>query len=329
MLRACLEQKVHLMPELSSKSSMFLRYFATGILLLVLQAVTSAQITAEVALDSTNLTIGDQVQLHITVKHADDIQINDIDVPTLEAAENFEILNVSPWDTLSRGLIQKHVTIQVWDSGYYFIPSVPISYNRSGETRSVTTRDLAFSVSTIPQNEAELAPIKPIIEEPRGIEDYMWFILAILVLALVGLAIRFFGRQKEPKVVAPPVVQLPPHETALAALKALEAKQLWQKGDIKAYHSELSYILRNYLEGRYGVQALEMTTSEIHRQLQDLDFDTSWKDQLTNMLQAVDMVKFAKAEPSVQFHTQSMESVKSFVLATKQADVEEEVPAAD
>ncbi|MEM9887785.1 MAG: hypothetical protein AAF849_17960 [Bacteroidota bacterium] len=304
---------------------MFLRYILSTILLFLSNFAVEAQITAEAALDSTKLTIGDQLQLHLSVKHSEDIRVNDIDVESLKQAEGFEILAVSAWDSLSKGLLQKHLIIQVWDSGYYFIPPIDIYYNRGGETRSVSTNELAFSVSTIPQNERQLAPIKPIEEEPRSLEDYIWLILLVLAAALIVLAVRFFSRQKEPEIVIAPIIKLPPHEIALKALKELEAKELWQKGAVKAYHSELSKILRTYLEGRYNVQALEMTTSEIQAQLKKLDFDSSWTNRLTTMLQAVDLVKFAKAKPSESFHVQSLEDVRAFVLATKQETIVEEV----
>lgn len=110
---------------------------------------------------------------------------------------------------------------------------------------------------------------------------------------------------------------VPSHELALQQLKALENKQLWQKGEVKAYHSELTRIIRAYLENRYGIQALEMTTEQILAQLNTLDFDADWNDRLREMLQAADLVKFAKAEPPSVFHERMMDYAVSFVEATK------------
>ncbi|MEL6720407.1 MAG: hypothetical protein AAFP82_17005, partial [Bacteroidota bacterium] len=166
-----------------------------------------AQITANAGLDSTNLLIGDQVQLHVQVKHSADIQVNDLDVTVLEEAEGFEVNQVSAWDTLSAGLLQKNITIQSFDSGYHFIPPIPVLYNRNGESQKVTTRQLAFTVNTIAQDSLQLAPIKPIEEEPRKLEDYLWLIVGVLALAILAGVIRYVLKRRETdtKVVVPEI----------------------------------------------------------------------------------------------------------------------------
>lgn len=283
-----------------------------------------AQINATAALDSTNLLIGDQVQLHVQVKHSTDIQVNDLDVTVLEEAEGFEVNQVSAWDTLGTGLLQKNITIQSFDSGYHFIPPIPILYNRNGESQKVTTRRLAFSVNTIAQDTLQLAPIKPIEEEPRKLEDYIWLIAGVLALALLIGLIRYLMKRKDAETpVIIPEVKLPAHEIALQQLAALKAEGLWQKGEIKTYHSRLTRIIREYLENRYDIQALEMTTHQILDQLAGLDFDDAWRDRLQEMLQAADLVKFAKAEPAVEFHERMMEYAEQFVEETKKVIVNE------
>lgn len=86
---------------------------------------------------------------------------------------------------------------------------------------------------------------------------------------------------------------------------------------MKEYHSELTYILREYLESRYGIQALEQTTSEILEQLREADFDKSHSVNLASLLQTADLVKFAKAQPPVEFHEQAMLDAEIFIRATK------------
>jgi len=284
-----------------------------------------AQITANAALDSTDLLIGDQVQLRVQVKHSADIQVNDLDVSVLENAEGFEVNQVSAWDTLGTGLLQKNIIIQSFDSGYHFIPPIPVQYNRNGESQKVTTRQLAFSVNTIARDSLELAPIKPIEEEARKLEDYIWLIAGILAIALIIGVVRYFMKRKEGEITTiVPEIKLPAHELALQQLAALKAEKLWQSGEVKAYHSRLTRIIREYLENRYSIQALEMTTHQILDQLASLDFDASWRDRLQEMLQAADLVKFAKATPAVEFHERMMEYAEQFVEETKKVEIVEE-----
>ncbi|MEM8523863.1 MAG: hypothetical protein AAGG68_04425 [Bacteroidota bacterium] len=284
-----------------------------------------AQINATAALDSTQLLIGDKVQLRVQVKHSTDIQVNDLDLSALEEAEGFEVNEVSPWDTLRADLLQKNITIQSFDSGYHFIPPIPILYNRNGESQKVTTRRLAFTVNTIAQDSLQLAPIKPIEEEPRKLEDYLWLIIGVLVLGILIGVLRYFMKRKEGTTEAVvPEIKLPAHEIALQQLAALKAEKLWQKGEVKTYHSRLTRIVREYLENRYDIQALEMTTHQILEQLSKLDFDDSRRDRLQEMLQAADLVKFAKAEPAQEFHERMMEYAEQFVEETKKVEVVEE-----
>lgn len=298
--------------------SPFLIKYLSSIFFCLCTLHLQAQINATATLDSTNLLIGDQVQLHIQVKHSADIQVNDLEISVLEEAEGFEVNQVSSWDTIGTDFLQKNITIQSFDSGYHFIPPIPVLYTRNGESQKVTTRQLAFSVNTIAQDTLQLAPIKPIEEEPRKLEDYFWLIAGVLAVALLIGVIRYFMKRKdgEPEVIVPEV-KLPAHEIALQQLAALKSEQLWQKGEVKTYHSRLTRIIREYLENRYGIQALEMTTLQILDQLANLDFDASWRDRLQEMLQAADLVKFAKAEPTIEFHERMMEYAELFVEETK------------
>ncbi|MEL7221632.1 MAG: hypothetical protein AAGJ93_09955, partial [Bacteroidota bacterium] len=88
-------------------------------------------------------------------------------------------------------------------------------------------------------------------------------------------------------------------------------------GKIKQFQSELTYVLREYLENRYDIQALEATTPEITQQFQGIDLADSTQQQLKSILDTADMVKFAKAKPPLEVHPKALSSVKAFVLETK------------
>ena len=108
----------------------------------------------------------------------------------------------------------------------------------------------------------------------------------------------------------------PAHIIALNNLNEIEKKELWQQNKLKEYHSEISEILRKYIEGRFNCLALEATTDEIM---------TSLKNQLTNelnidlrnVLQTADLAKFAKSKPSEKENIDSMILAKKFVNQTK------------
>ncbi len=287
-----------------------------------------AQVTASAALERNNLLIGDQVILKLKASQAAGSVVKDPNLSDLEEMEEIEVLNVSDWDSLQTDsglLLEKNITITSFDSGYYYIPQIAIPYEQGGQLREIYTPQLAFAVSTLPPDTLELAPIKELIEEPFRLEDLIPLVGSILILGLLALLAYYFWKRRkleEAIVEEVPEIKRPAHEIALERLQALKQKELWQKGKLKAYHSELTYIVREYLENRYEIQALESTTDEILRDLADLGFDPSWRDKLREMLQAADLVKFAKAEPPVEFHDSMWQYADDFVQATKKEEVE-------
>jgi hypothetical protein len=107
-------------------------------------------------------------------------------------------------------------------------------------------------------------------------------------------------------------------------LTSLKNEKLWKKGEVKAYQSTLTYIVREYLENRFEVPALENTTDEILRSLKNTDLSQDWEGKLREMLQMADLVKFAKAQPQADFHDKMMNYAEDFVYKTKKIEISKE-----
>ena len=147
--------------------------------------------------------------------------------------------------------------------------------------------------------------------------------IVLVLLALLGFSIYYLLRRKrkqQPAVVLPPPPPPPAHETALQKLLELEQSDLLDNGEVNAFQTQLTYILREYLEGRYGIHALESTTDDILASLRNIGVPDEWRVQLRKMLQTADLVKFAKAQPPLSFHVEALYSVKTFVEQTKEED---------
>ena len=317
------------MKHLATKTSFILMLFVS-----FLSTHLLAQMAVSAEVDSTNMLIGDQLKLHLFANHAPGLSIGKVDLSPFEGEEEIEVVNEGKWDTLQTNgtvVLQKDVTFTIFDSGFYWLPQLPISYMENGVTKVATTERIPMRVGTVSLADTlQLAPIKDIIREEANWQDYFPFLLAIGLLGLVVAAVYVNKKRKENAVAPPaPEIVLPAHEIAFSALKDLKAQQLWQKGEIKNYQSRLTYIIREYLENRYDIPALESTTDEIQRSLKKVDFNTSWKDKLSNILQVADLVKFAKAKPPADFHDQVWQEANDFVLATKaKIIIEEDVEGA-
>ena len=291
-------------------------FLLTGI---TLQA-QNISVSAEV--DSTNMVIGDKFQLHLKATYPKDVALQSIDLTDLKAVENIDIEAETDWDSTLVGqnvLLQKDLTLQVWDSGYYWIPEIPFVVAKNGASNVYKTNQIPISVaSVILQDSVQLADIKDIVREKANWQDYLPFILAFLLIGLAVLGYYLWKKRQEAIATPPaPEIKLPAHEIALNALTDLKGEKLWQQGAIKTYQSRLTYIIREYLENRYEIPALESTTDEILRSLKKVDFDNSWKNKLQNILQVADLVKFAKAKPPADFHDKVLQEAEDFVIATK------------
>lgn len=285
------------------------------------------------SLDSARLLIGDQTTLRLSASLPDGY---DITFPSFDQKEiaGLEVISVGKMDTLITGpekLLKQNITLAAFDSGFYKIPELPFAVIRNGsEPEIYYANSLAIEVMTLEVDSTRIAPIKSIIKEPYKLEDALPFIYGLAGILLFSALVFFlYKKLKKPEVqeVKAPI-QLPAHVIALSRLEMLEQEKLWQKGEIKAYQSSLTHIIREYIESKFNTPALESTTDEILKALRDLDFSGEEKSKLREMLQLADMVKFAKAEPPAESHQKVMANAVEFVEATmflgEEKDEEEE-----
>ena len=152
------------------------------------------------------------------------------------------------------------------------------------------------------------------------IRDYaIYGAIALIILSLIAWYIVWYMRNKWQGKVREmkPAPKLPPHEIAIKALDELRNRKLWQNGKHKLYYSTLTEILRLYIEGRWQVGALEMTSHEIIKALRDVDIKSDSRSNLIAILRTADMVKFAKALPDAEENEQLFTYAYYFVENTK------------
>lgn len=234
---------------------------------------------------------------------------------------------------LEDGLItlKEDITVFAFDSATLYIP--PFEFVcQSGDT--LRTNDLALQVF-VPFDSVEVDPQKFVglksVEDPEFVfMDYIWYFLwPLIILALA--AAGWFGWQyykrhkKDAPVVVPKAKPLPAHVVAMQALEVLADKKLWQNGQDKQFHTELTDILRQYIEQRFGVPALEKTTDEILDELYELaESQKASLQNLKQILSMADLVKFAKYHPFADENQLSFMNSKMFVEQTKKIEMEEQ-----
>lgn len=279
----------------------------------------SAQLRVEALLDTNHIKIGAQVDLTVRVSAGPNITDIGIDDRTLRENASVEILSESQSE--SSGEVSRVYRLTSFDSSLVRIDPIKAYGLFNGDTVRATSSDLGLFVALPTYADSiQLAPIKTIIEEPVRLSDYLPWVLGVVGALLLGFLYWKFGRgkkQEEKQLIVER--QKWPHELALEALEALRAKKLWQRGEIKAFQSELTNIFRRYLEDRFEIPALESTTGEILAECSKVLTLSGREDEIRKLLNMADLVKFAKAEPPADIHDRFLNYVEKFVLETKMA----------
>ena len=285
-------------------------------------------------LDSNIMLIGDRATLHIGIEHGDKDNIESI-TPQMPLDSTFEIIKMGKWEDGKRRSADRYIVFTVWDTGLYRIPSVEFLIRLSnGEQRLYKSPPLLLTVNNPKGVDFMAAPagIKEIIQEDRTLEDIMPYLIALTLLLGLGFAVWFFYKKWKEKPLAPLVQKTihPPYVTAERLLKELKIKQLWQQGRVKEYYSELSYILRGYLEEAYKIPALESTTDELMTLLknkketvfQGIQKPDVLLEKMQNLLETADLAKFAKVIPADTVHDTYWADAFEVVDKTKPKPVE-------
>ena len=172
-------------------------------------------------------------------------------------------------------------------------------------------------------NPNAICPPKPMAEAPfifKELTHYLkWGLLILLAAFAVVFAVyALIKRKRNEPIFVKPKPQEPAHVVALRQLDQLKEQKLWQRGLVKEYYSSLTDIARGYLNGRFGLQAMESTTSEIMQMTKDVpEIDKDLRKNLQDLLERADFVKFAKAQTVANENEASFDFVEHFVLTTK------------
>ncbi len=249
-----------------------------------------------VAIDTAQIRIGEQLIYQIAIDKKDAVVLP----KTLENLHGLEVVHTLKTDTLQEQLIQKYV-LTGFDSGAYYIPSQQIFIrNQSYKTDSLLVSVATVTVDTLQQ---KMFPIKGHQEEPYIFDDYKRYIYWGIAVLLLLLVIVYFFRKKQQEETVVQTLKIPAYEEALQKLSALDTKLLWQNNQTKAYYSELTEILRNYIERDIEIPTFEMTSSEIIELIRaqntrkKLDVSAATIEGIHTVLQHADLVKFAKQQP--------------------------------
>lgn len=287
---------------------------------LLAQELNAQQFRIE--LDQDSMLIGDHLLLTMTLNFNKGEQGY---FPQLvDSAILFDLIESYPIDTLENGMSQRILMTQ-FNEGLYEISPLPaliIRGNGAIDTIYSNTENLVVNTIVVDTSQA-IKPIKTVKSIPFPWKEFLKKLALYLIpiFILIALLIWFYIRKKKLTLFPEkPKTMLDYFEDALSKLNALESQKLWQSEQTKEYYLGLSEILREYLEGRFGVNAMESTTDEIK---EELFLQDSLKNKVCEILAQADLAKFAKFKPLGEENIRMMKMAKDFVKHTKPKTIQE------
>ncbi|GHV58408.1 hypothetical protein FACS1894182_10580 [Bacteroidia bacterium] len=282
------------------------------------------------SIDSAQILIGEQTLLHLEIA-ADKNTSLQLPFITDTLMQGLEVLNITPLDTTDLGnnrmRIRYDYLITSFDSALYMLP--PFKLIAGIDT--FYSNQVALKVSTLPVDteSGNFYDIKDVWKPPFVLADYAVIFYVIFVACILILFLLYIiFRRKQHKPILPfkkeEKMVLPPHVRALQALDAIKSKKLWQQGKDKEYHSQLSDVIRNYMDERFGMNAMEMTSGQILQTIQGINEVDPVFAQLKQMLLLSDLAKFARYHPLPDENELSLMQAYLFVNNTMPAEVSEE-----
>lgn len=223
--------------------------------------------------------------------------------------------------------IEGGVVITSFDEGFYMLdPLAVLRVSPEGVADTLVFESQTLDVRTIPVDAEAFTPhdIKGQIRYPLTFKELLPWIAGIQALAMIAVAVycllRIYRRRNDPQHIR----KEPAHIVALRKLDRYRGDKMWAPEKQKAFYSGVTDALREYIASRYGIGAMEMTTAEIFKDMKQTDAPEALQNEVRELFERADFVKFAKYVASEQENASALPLAVRFVTETYQAEIEAE-----
>lgn len=282
-----------------------------------------ADVVVETSLDSASIRIGEQVNLHAKVTAPKGTRVLFPEYAEGYLTDGVEVLDRSKIDTSliddgQRWVLSRTYLLTSFDSALYSLPALEV---KVGEKAFQSRNTLGLKVNTVEVDTTHIDDIR----DPYGPVDitYEWsgnflatsMMLWVFLLAFVISLCRLLKYEPLRKrvVMAPPP---PAHQVALRAIEQMKERNTETEEELKAYYDDLTDVLRTYIKERFAIDAREMTTAQLIEALTHTE-DKAALEDLQELLQTADLVKFAKMQTTSFDNDRSLLHALDYVNHTK------------
>jgi hypothetical protein len=306
----------------------------TAVMVYFAVQVHAQEVSATAKVDSNHILIGQWLRLSLEIRHPSAVPVTLAPLP--DSLDRFTIIRRDTpvvQASGSQALTSINFVVTAFDSGMQIIPPVTVYYRSEGDTVAKTLRTNPVTVNVggvAVDTSKDIRDIKPPLSVPITFADVLPYLIGCAVAGALFWLVRYIVRKRRRgESLIPEAPPRPAHEVALEKLTALDSEKLWQRGKIKEFHSQVTDIVRTYIEGRYRVMAMEMVSDEILSSPQIRALSPELQASVRVLLTRADLVKFAKYQPTGSENENCIPAAMGFVHATRQDhSVTESEPAA-
>lgn len=283
------------------------------------------------SVDRTVATTGDLVTYTVEVERDPEVEV-ELDDPGADIA-GFRIVDLgrAPVESLASGrlLERRWYELRADLVGSYVLPELTATYSEpSGPGGDLEAGEISVEVeSVLPEDRSEATDIRDIKPLRRVDTAAAWLLWTGLVLAAaaLGLVTWWWWRRRRPDGSAPGVPPVPPYDLAIRELERLRRTDFSDLRELRRYYFAVSSVIRAYVEGRFGLNATDLTTEEILGRLGGLvRLEPPQARRLERFLVATDQVKFAAHLPLPEEIERTYEQALGFVTATRPSEPSED-----
>lgn len=223
--------------------------------------------------------------------------------------------------------IDVSMVITSFEEGHYEL--LPLSLVRASGVDRVDTlvfdpKTLDIRTMPVDTTTYQIHDIKGQIRYPLKASEVIPYVLGIWAVALVVILIWALIASRRKKADDQSAHKDPPYVVALRRLDRFRGSKYWAPEKQKAYYSGITDTLREYIGARYGIDAMEMTTAEIFKDLKSSGVPADLYEEMKTLFETADFVKFAKASASDEENAAALPAAVRFVTVTYQSQLAEE-----
>lgn len=282
----------------------------------------NAQKSISISSDKQQLIIGDPLSVKISVTFGLEENISFPSFKQVIGNNPFELLKTVSTDTLllDNGEQQfiRELLLTSFEPGQYTLGPVklPLTGNKTF-IDSISSNSVQFKVLPLAmkKDSSEIKPIRDIWNENKNWQDLLPIIYVLCGLFILFLAILWLRKRRKIKISTSevPLEIISPVKEALEKMDWLSKQNFLEQKDFVNYHYELGVIFRAFLEKQFRVNLLDLPTAEVLKKIQHLPIKSLLSEKMIAWMETVDLVKFAKFEPTYSFHEEAFQEIKQFL----------------